>query len=80
MSIGRYLTMFSRRVVFSSLQTSWDFLTLKKEALPFSENLVVIYQSTRSNIPEDLNVNQSRCMKQKPRIFFYCSNFLRKSM
>jgi hypothetical protein len=64
--------------MFSSLQSTWDFLNLKQEALTFYETLVDIYQSTRSNIPEDLNVNQSRCTKLKPRIFFIVHIFTKK--
>jgi len=36
------------------------------KALRSSETLVIIYQSTRSNIPEEFTIFQHRCKNLKP--------------
>ena len=53
--------------IFSPRGVLLDWLTLNINALRFFETSLDIYQSTRRNIPEDLNLERHRCENLKSR-------------
>jgi len=54
--------------IFIVVQGGPFFNYLNPETVNSSETLVIIYQSTCSNIPEDLNVHEKSCNNLKPHI------------
>jgi hypothetical protein len=52
-------------------------LTLQMKALRSFENLVIIYKTTRLNIPDDVNIHQHRCEILKYRYKTILANIFR---